>query len=112
MRPLTAVLATALALLAAAPAGGRPASTVLAAARACAPVRDFGPTGRDPADAVGIRVRNISCGPARRIVRRYTRAQIRSEGGPVRVGAFRCSNTYPRVRCSASGGRSISFRYG
>jgi hypothetical protein len=79
--------------------------------RRCAPVRDIGPTGMDPADGVRIRALRTGCRTARRVVKRYTRAAVTHfDQDVVRVLRWRCTNSYPRVRCSASGGKRIRFR--
>lgn len=78
--------------------------------RSCEPVRDIGPTGQDPADGWSIRT-NATCHVARSVVRRYSRAAgENAEGEPARLGAWTCTDSYPRVRCTRDGGRIIRFR--
>ena len=79
--------------------------------KSCKPVKDIGPTGADPADGVQIRAKITSCKVARSVVRRYTRATVQNFGDEtVRVGRYRCTNSYPRVLCKGSNGRRIRFR--
>ena len=89
-----------------------PSSTSAVAYRSCAPVRDIGPTGSDPADGVRIRAFRTSCRTARRVVKASTRAFVRHfDQETVRVRRnWRCTNTHPRVRCWTRGGKRIRFR--
>jgi hypothetical protein len=100
------VLVLLLALVAAAPA-----TTQGATWRACSPVPDIGPTGIDPGDGVRIRALRTGCRTARRVVKRYTRVSIMNlDQEVVRVLRWLCTNSYPRVRCRATGGKRIRFR--
>lgn len=91
--------------------GGTPLDGSASGYRACARVRDIGPTGRDPADGVRIRALLTSCRTARRVVKASTGAFVRDRGDVVRVlRRWRCTNTYPAVRCAARGGKRIRFR--
>ena len=89
-----------------------------ASAATCTRVRDIGPTGADPADAIDIRTAHVGCTKAKSIIRRYVPASVRStDPDSVRVGAYTCrtsqdSGGYIRVRCTASGARSISWKFG
>ena len=78
--------------------------------RSCERVRDIGPTGEDPADGWSIRT-NAACHVARSVIRRYPRASAENaDGEPARLGAWTCTDSYPRVRCTRDGGRIIRFR--
>lgn len=78
--------------------------------RSCERVRDIGPTGQDPADGWSIRT-NTTCHIARSVVRLYSRAAgENAEGEPARLGAWKCTDSYSRVRCTRNGGRVIRFR--
>ena len=99
---LLALLACAVVSLGAAPAAS-------AAYSSCGSIPDLGPTGRDPADAKNIRAQAVSCQRARRVARRWFRDRER-------FSIWRCSEdisrTSHRVRCSASGGKRVSFHLG
>ena len=72
--------------------------------KSCRRVKDIGPTGMDPADGWKIRVKGAGCREARRVVRRYGRAVVPATlagESTLYVGRWRCTNTYPRVRCRA-----------
>jgi hypothetical protein len=96
-----AALASALALPAAADARYR----------ICAPVRDIGPTGMDPADAVRVRALKTKCHTARRVARASTRVFVRNfDKDYPRVRRYwRCTNRTPLVICRARGGKRIRF---
>ena len=89
-----------------------------ASAATCARVPDIGPTGADPADAINVRTAGVGCTKARSIIRKYVPASVRNyRPSGVRVGAYTCkddmdSSGYIRVRCTASGSRSIRWKFG
>lgn len=89
-----------------------------ASAASCARIPDIGPTGADPADAVNIRTAGVGCAKARSIIRKYVPASVRNyRPSGVRVGAYTCKDDmdgagYIRVRCTASGARSIRWKFG
>lgn len=80
--------------------------------RVCAPVRDIGPTGMDPADAVRVRALRTKCATARRVARASTRVFVRNfdRDYPRVRRRWRCTNTTPQVICRARGGKRIRFR--
>lgn len=88
----------------------------VASYRSCANVKDIGPTGMDPADAVSVRVKVASCGTARSVATKWAGAAVRQGGDTVTVGRYRCTQSYVgdriTVRCTARGGRVIRFKLG
>lgn len=88
-----------------------PAAADAARYRVCAPVRDIGPTGMDPADAYRVRALKTTCQTARRVARASTSAFVRSGSDYPRVRRrWRCTNNTPQVICRARGGKRIRFR--
>jgi hypothetical protein len=98
-----------------APSAGA-APTPVAAYVSCGAVKDVGPTGMDPADAVALRAKVTSCRTARTVARRWARASVTQGGETAAVGAYRCrqSTSGDRivVRCTARGGRVVRFKLG
>lgn len=96
--------------------GATPATA--AATRSCKRVKDMGPTGADPADAVGIRATGTSCATARSVARRWGRETVLQGPGTVRIGSYRCRDSISQstgrfsVRCSGPGSRLIRFTLG
>jgi hypothetical protein len=116
--PVRLALAASAALtpvLALAPSAGA-APAPVAAYASCGTVKDVGPTGMDPADAVALRAKVASCRTARVIARRWARASVTQGGETVTVGAYRCRQTTSGdrivVRCTARGGRVVRFKLG
>lgn len=102
MRRIATVLAAALALL-----GATQLELSTAEAASCGRVRDIGPTGANPADAVGLSTRRVGCRTARRVARQWGRQPVGT-----RVLGYRCSfSGGVRVRC-VRGGRVVRFRLG
>jgi hypothetical protein len=108
-RRLTCALVAATALLVL--SATTPTAADAARYRACAPVRDIGPTGMDPADAYRVRALKTTCRTARRVARASTRAFVTSDSEYPRVRRrWRCTDNTPQVICRARGGKRIRFR--
>jgi hypothetical protein len=96
----------------------RTAPASAATTNRCARVKDMGPTGADPADAVGIRATRTSCATARSIARRWGRETVRQSSDVVRIGSYRCRDAMSTrtgrisVRCAGPGSRLVRFRLG
>ncbi len=104
-------LTTGLAVTSAVPA-------TAATTKRCRTVKDMGPTGADPADAVGIRATRTSCATARSIARRWGRETVVQGSDTVRIGPYRCRQSMSRrtyrisVRCTGPGSRLVRFKLG
>jgi hypothetical protein len=122
MTPIKTSLALALVVgpaLALAPTSPATAASSAAAASGasvrCASVADIGPTGADPADAVSLRAKGATCRTARSVARAWGPATVRQTGSTITVGRYRCTDTTASrvtVRCTARGGRVISWKLG
>ena len=98
-------------------AGLAAAPTAASAATSCGRLADVGPTGADPADAVSIRATVTTCKAARALIPRTIKAVVQGTGPTYRVGRYRCrerSTTSGRLtfRCTASGGRVVTWKLG
>lgn len=116
LRPTTVAILALCAPFLVAAAGTSSASA--ATTRSCRSVKDVGPTGRDPADAVSIRATRTSCATARSIARRWGGEVVRQSPGPVHVGRYVCRDTTSpstgrfSVRCTGPGSRLVRFKLG
>jgi hypothetical protein len=88
----------------------------------CAGIVDAGPTGMDPADVKGLRVRNVSCNRGRRVARHWlspNEGEVGSDGRK-RFGHWVCSDHIgpvngvqrTKVRCKAHGFQRVRFYLG
>ncbi len=102
--------------------GGQGGETTTEATTNCPPVRDIGPTGADPADAVNVEVVGTDCGTARGVARNLYAVLIPEKPQPgetVTVNGFECAeNTRaikngetPHVHCER-GEERIDFDLG
>ena len=88
-----------------------PAAADVARYRACAPVRDIGPTGMDPADAYRVRALKTTWRTAARwraLPRARSSAATRTTHACAGAGAG--AGDTPQVICRARGGKRIRFR--
>ena len=93
------------------------AAVPASAASSCGSLPDVGPTGADPADALAIRATVTSCKTARKIIPRAIKAQVQSTSPRYRVGIYRCRDSISAsgrfsYRCTARGGRVVTWRLG
>ena len=78
----------------------------------CNPAIDVGPTGRDPADAIGLRARGTTCRIARQVAAAWGQGYPGpDEDGLVFAGPWRCRDAGARVRCTRASS-AVSFSLG
>ncbi|WP_026911562.1 hypothetical protein [Patulibacter minatonensis] len=91
-------------------------SSAAATAKSCKSVKDMGPTGSDPADAVSIRATGTSCANARTIARRWGRETVVQGPGAVRIRSYVCRDSTAsgrfRIVCKGPGPRVVRFKLG
>jgi len=81
----------------------------------CRDVIDIGPTGSDPADAVSITARGVSCGDVRDVLVDFFRNSIQAgtaPGNAFSVQDFTCRETSGGGSCKRRDGATIKFSLG
>lgn len=80
------------------------------AAGSCSRLKDIGPTGSDPADAVSIQISGTSCGTAYRVIRSSIRS--RRPSGTALYAGYRCNQRFSSRTTCTKGAKRVSFRLG